>query len=48
MRRQIEVLYLTFAGHQGDEEILGRIQELEAEANAVFGNHRGVVRGREV
>jgi peptidyl-dipeptidase A len=48
MRRQIEVLYLTFAGHQGDEEILGQIQELEAEANAVFGNHRGIVRDREV
>jgi peptidyl-dipeptidase A len=48
LRRQVEVLYRTFAGHQGDEEILGRIQELEAEANAVYGNHRGVVRGREV
>jgi peptidyl-dipeptidase A len=48
LRRQVEVLYRTFAGHQGDEEILGRIQELEADANAVYGNHRGVVRGREV
>ncbi|MDP8948419.1 MAG: M2 family metallopeptidase, partial [Actinomycetota bacterium] len=48
LRRQVEVLYRTFAGHEGDEEILGRIQELEAEANAVYGNHRGVVQGREV
>jgi peptidyl-dipeptidase A len=48
LRRQVEVLYLEFAGHQGDEEILRRIQELEARANAVYGNHRGVVEGREV
>jgi peptidyl-dipeptidase A len=48
LRRQVEVLYLTFAGRQGDEEILRRMEELEAEANAVYGNHRGVVRGREV
>jgi peptidyl-dipeptidase A len=48
LRRQVEVLYQTFAGHQGDEEILQRIQELEARANAVYGNHRGVVEGREV
>jgi peptidyl-dipeptidase A len=48
LKRQVEVLYRAFAGHQGDEEILGRIQELEAEANAVYGNHRGVVRGKEV
>jgi peptidyl-dipeptidase A len=48
LRRQVEVLYRTFAGRQGDEATLGRIQELEAEANAVYGNHRGVVGGREV
>ena len=48
LRRQVEMLYLAFAGHQGDVEILGRIQELEARANAVYGNHRGVVEGREV
>jgi peptidyl-dipeptidase A len=48
LRRQVEVLYLTFAGRQGDEEILERVEELEAEANAVYGNHRGVVRGRKV
>jgi peptidyl-dipeptidase A len=48
LRRQVEVLYRAFAGHQGDEEILGRIQELEARANAVYGNHRGVVEGMEV
>jgi peptidyl-dipeptidase A len=48
LKRQVEVLYRAFAGHQGDEEILGRIQALEAEANAVYGNHRGVVRGKEV
>jgi hypothetical protein len=37
LQRQVEVLYLAFAGHQGDEEILRRIQELEARANAVGG-----------
>jgi peptidyl-dipeptidase A len=48
LRRQVEVLYRTFAGRQGDEETLDRIEELEARANAIFGNHRGVVGGREV
>jgi len=48
LRRQAEVLYLSFAGRQGDEGTLERIEELEAEANAVYGNHRGVVGGREV
>jgi peptidyl-dipeptidase A len=48
LRRQVELLYLTFAGRQGDEGVLERVEELEAEANAVYGNHRGVVRGEEV
>src|ERR687893_754527 len=48
LRRQVEVLYRTFAGRQGDESVLERIQELEARANAVYGNHRGVVAGRAV
>jgi peptidyl-dipeptidase A len=48
LRRQVEVLYRTFAGRQGDQEILDRIQQLEAKANAVYGNHRGVVGGKEV
>src|SRR5215210_2299631 len=48
LRRRVEVLYRTFAARQGDAEILGRIEELEAEANAVYGNHRSVVRGREM
>ena len=48
LRRQVEVLYRTFAERQGDEEILGRIEELEAEANAIYGNHRGVVGGRKL
>jgi peptidyl-dipeptidase A len=43
--RQVEVLYRAFADRQGDEETLRRIEELEAEANAVYGNHRGVVGG---
>jgi peptidyl-dipeptidase A len=42
LQRQVEVLYRAFAERQGDEEILGRIEELEAEANAVYGNHRSV------
>src|SRR3712207_8986088 len=37
LRRQIEILYKTFAGRQGDEETLRRIEELEAEANAKIG-----------
>src|SRR5215204_4677494 len=48
LKRQVEVLYRTFAERQGDEEILGRIEELEAEANAVYGNHRSLVRDREM
>jgi peptidyl-dipeptidase A len=48
LRRQVEVLYRTFAERQGHTEILGRIEELEAEANAVYGNHRSIVRGRKM
>jgi len=48
LRRQVEILYKTFAGRQGDEETLRRIEELEAEANAIYSNHRGVVGGGEV
>src|SRR5215211_515919 len=48
LRRQVEVLYRTFAGRQGDEGVLERIEELEARANAVYGNHRGLVGGKEV
>jgi peptidyl-dipeptidase A len=43
LRRQVEILYKTFAGRQGDEEILRRIEKLEAEANAIYSNHRGAV-----
>jgi peptidyl-dipeptidase A len=48
LRRQVEILYKTFAGRQGDEETLRRIEELEAEANAIYSNHRGVVGEEEV
>lgn len=48
LRREIEVLYRMFAGRQGDREVLERIEELEAEANATYSNHRAVVGGREV
>ena len=48
LRRQVEVVYRIFASRQGDRETLDRIEELEAEANAIYGNHRGVVGGREV
>ena len=41
--RQVEVLYKMFAAHQGEREILDRIQKLEADANAVYNNHRGIV-----
>ncbi len=47
LRRQVEVLYKTFTGRQGDEETLRRIEELEAEANAIYGNHRSMVGGEE-
>ncbi|MDQ3912392.1 MAG: M2 family metallopeptidase, partial [Actinomycetota bacterium] len=46
LRRQVEILYKTFAGRQGDEEALRRTEELEAEANAIYSNHRGSVAGR--
>ncbi len=48
LRRQVEILYKTFAGRQGDEETLRRIEELEAEANAIYSNHRGLIEGAEV
>jgi peptidyl-dipeptidase A len=48
LRRQVEVLYRLFAARQGDPEVLNRIEELEARANAVYGNHRGVVGGEKV
>jgi peptidyl-dipeptidase A len=48
LRRQVEILYKTFAGRQGDQETLRRIEELEAEANAIYSNHRGVVGDGEV
>jgi peptidyl-dipeptidase A len=48
LARQLEVLYGEFAGGQGDAATLQRVEELEAEANAVYGNHRGIVRGEEV
>ncbi|MEJ7843737.1 MAG: M2 family metallopeptidase [Rubrobacter sp.] len=48
LRRQVEVLYRTYASRRGDAGVLDRIEELEAEANAVYGNHRGVVGGRTV
>jgi len=47
LQRQVEILYRTFAGSQGDPEVLHRIEELEAEAGAVYGNHRGTVGDRE-
>ena len=48
LRRQVEVLYRMFEERQGDREILGRIEELEAEANAIYGNHRCVVGGKKL
>jgi peptidyl-dipeptidase A len=47
LKRQVEILYKTFASRQGDEKTLQRIEELEAEANATYGNYRGIVRGEE-
>ena len=48
LRRQVEVLYRTYAARRGEAEVLDRIEALEAEANAVYGNHRGTVGGRPV
>ena len=48
LRRQVEVLYRTYAARRGDAGVLDRIEELEAEASAIYGNHRGVVGGRTV
>ena len=41
LRRQVEVLYRTYAGNQGAPEVLERIENLEAKANATYSNHRG-------
>lgn len=46
LRREVEILYRMFAERQGDQAVLGRIEELEAEASAVYSNHRAVVGGR--
>ena len=48
LRRQVDVLYRTFAARRGDAGVMERIEELEAEANAVYGNYRGTVGGRPV
>nr|WP_273844780.1 M2 family metallopeptidase [Rubrobacter calidifluminis] len=48
LRRQVEVLHAEFAARQGDRRLLGRVEELEAEAGAIFGNHRGTVDGRKI
>jgi peptidyl-dipeptidase A len=47
-KRQVEVLFRAYAARRGDRTVLRKIQELEAQVNAVFGNHRSVVGGREV
>lgn len=48
LRRQVEVLYRTFAASRGDRKTLENIEELEAKANSIYSNHRGVVGGEEV
>ncbi len=48
LRRQVEVLYKTYASRQGDPEVLERVEELEAQANATYSNHRGTVGDTEV
>ncbi len=48
LRRQVEVLYHTYASRQGDPEILEHIEELEAQANATYSNHRARLGDREV
>ncbi|HEV2092454.1 MAG TPA: M2 family metallopeptidase [Rubrobacter sp.] len=48
LRRQVDVLHRTFAARRGDAGVMERIEELEAETNAVYGNHRGTVGGRTV
>ena len=47
LRRRLELLFNAFAERQGDEATLTRVEELEAEANAVYNNHRGRVGGEE-
>lgn len=48
LARQVEVLHRLYAAKQGEEDVLARIQELEADANAVYGNHRAVVGDRKI
>lgn len=47
LTRQVEVLYKTFAGSQGDRETLEKIQTSEAKASSVYSNHRAEVNGRK-
>lgn len=48
LRRQVEVLHRTFEASRGEKKTLESIEELEAKANSIYGNHRGVVGGEEV
>ena len=48
LRRQVEVLYRAYAGNQGNPEVLERIENLEAKANATYSNHRAEVGGEEI
>ena len=48
LRRQVEMLYRTYAGNQGDPDVLERIENLEAKANATYSNHRARVGDEEV
>ncbi|CAN5815358.1 M3 family metallopeptidase [soil metagenome] len=48
LRRQVEVLYRTYADRQGDPQVLERIERLEAEATATYSKHRAKVGDEEI
>jgi peptidyl-dipeptidase A len=46
--REVEVLHRMYEAARGEEEMLERVEELEAQANAVFSNHRAELDGRSL
>jgi len=48
LRRQLEIMYLTYASRQRDPEDVERISHLEAELESAYSNFRATVRGRQL
>lgn len=48
LRRQVEILYVSFLGRQSTPEENQRIAELEAEVQGIYTKHRATVGGQQV